>query len=260
MKRTGALALTMLIAACGGSGPDSGRADRPGNAAGLATAGDTRETAATLALAASGPGNCSARWDGQPATPQQVLDRSAAAVEQAISRAGGIANLTGEGLPALAVTAPANLAFACADSFLAPVRRSGIATLLLSVEGTREAALADFTLSDIGAPPPSVVLAIGTGGRVTWNGEAVTADALSERVRQFTGAGAAEMETPAGELEVRPSREATFGQVHAVVRAVREGRIRAALLLPSVAPNRTPPPPAAPPPPPAPANQAAPRP
>ncbi|HYD14497.1 MAG TPA: hypothetical protein VEC11_16745 [Allosphingosinicella sp.] len=259
MKRTGALALAMLIAACN-SGSDSGRAGRPGNGAGLAAEGDAHDTAATLALAASGPGNCSARWDGQPATTQQVLDRSAAAVGQAIDRAGGIANLTEETLPALAVTAPADLAFACADSFLAPVRRAGVATLLLSVEGGPEAALADFTLSDIGAPPPSVVLAIGAGGRLTWNGEAVALGALAERVRQLSGAGAAEMEAPAGELEIRPAREATFGQVHAALRAVREGRIRAALLLPSVPPNRLPAPTAAPPPPPAPANQAAPRP
>ena len=239
MMRTGALALAMLLAACdGGSGAGSGPAGRPGSGAGSASAGDVRETVATLALAAGGPGNCSARWDGQPATPQQVLDRSIAAVGQAIERAGSIANLTAETVPAVAVTAPASLAFSCVDSFLAQVRRSGVATLLLSVDGSGEAALADFTLSDIGAPPPSVVLAVGGGGRLTWNGEAVSSDAIEERVRELSGPAAAEMETPAGELEVRPAREATYGQVHDVLRAVRSARIRAALLLPSVPPNR----------------------
>lgn len=238
MKLTGALALLVLIAACNSDGPDSGRADRPANGADLAWAGDMHDTAGTIVLAASGPGNCSARWDGQPATPQQVLDRSAALVEQAINRAGGIANLTSETFPAVAVTAPAALPFACVDSFLASVRRAGVPTVLLNVEGEREGALADFTLSDIGAPPPSVVLAIGGGGRLAWNNEAVTLDALRERVRTLSGAGAAEMETPPGELELRPAREATFGQVHAVLRAVRDGRIRAAFLLPSVRPNR----------------------
>lgn len=261
MLRTGALVLAMLIAACSGSGTESGRADRPGNGAGLAASGDTHDTVATLALAAGGPGNCAARWDGQPATQQQVLDRSAAAVGRAIDRAGGIANLTGETLPALAVTAPADLPFACADSFLAPVRRAGVVTLLLNVDGGQEAALADFTLSDIGAPPPTIVLAVGAGGRLTWNGEAVALDALPERVRLHSSAGAAEMEAPAGEIEVRPTREATFGQVHGVLRAVRAGRIRPALLLPSVSPNRQPAPRAAPPPvpaaPPSPGNEAA---
>ena len=204
--RTGALALAMLLAACdGGSGAGSGPAGRPGSGAGSASAGDVRETVATLALAAGGPGNCSARWDGQPATPQQVLDRSIAAVGQAIERAGSIANLTAETVPAVAVTAPASLAFSCVDSFLAQVRRSGVATLLLSVDG---------------------------------NGEAVSSDAIEERVRELSGPAAAEMETPAGELEVRPAREATYGQVHDVLRAVRSARIRAALLLPSVSPNR----------------------
>jgi hypothetical protein len=252
--RTGALALLMLIAACGQDGPAPTEAGA-GNAPGMAASGDQQATAATLTLAATGPGpgDCSARWDNRPATPQQVLERSGTIVERAIETAGGISNLTGESLPAIAVVAPAGLAFACADTYLGAIRRAGVPMVLLTVEGEPDAALADFALSDIGAPPPTVVLAVGRGGRMTWNNEALGLDAMPERLRQLGGGTPLAVEAPPGELELRPAREATFGQVHAALRAIRAGRFRAALLLPSVEPTRPPAPApvAAPPPPPA---------
>ncbi len=265
--RTGALALLMLIAACGEGGPEPNETGA-GDGAGVAAPGDRQATAATVTLAGTGPGpgGCSARWDNQPATPQQVLERSGTVVERAIERVGGIANLTGETLPALAVVAPAGLAFACADTYLGAIRRAGVPIVLLTVEGEPDAALADFALSDIGAPPPTVVLAVGRGGRMTWNNEALGLDAMPERLRQLGGGTSLEVEAPPGELELRPAREATFGQVHAALRAIRAGRFRAALLLPSVEPARPPAPVAARPPPPAvaarpaPGNEAAPRP
>jgi hypothetical protein len=73
-------------------------------------------------------------------------------------------------------------------------------------------------------------------------------------MRRLGGGGATEIEAPPGELELRPAREATVGQVHAVLRAIRENHVRAALLLPSVQPSRPP----APAPAPAAGNQAAP--
>ena len=258
--RTGALALLLFLAACGGSGDESNGAAAAGN---FAAPGDQRETAATLTLAASGQGNCSARWEDQPATPAQVLERSSALIEAAIQRAGGVAALTEANTPAVAVIAPAGLGFACADSYLVQVRRSGVPTVLLIVEGQPdEAALADFALSDIALPAPTVVLVTGAGGRLTWNGEPVGRDAIPERVRQLGGGGATEVDVPAGELELRPAREATFGQVHQALRIVRAGHVRAALLLPSVPPGpRAPPAPPRPGPPTElepPANQAAP--
>jgi hypothetical protein len=78
-------------------------------------------------------------------------------------------------------------------------------------------------------------------------------------MHQLGGGGATEIEAPAGELELRPAREATFGQVHEVLRAVRAGYVRAALLLPSVPPAPVrPAPPPPPPPPPEPGNGATP--
>lgn len=258
--RTGALTLLLFLAACAGSGDDGNDAASSGN---YVAPGDQRDSAATLTLAASGQGGCSARWDDQPATPAQVLDRSAALIEAAIQRAGGVAALTEANTPVIEVAAPATLSFACADSYLLPVRRSGVPTVLLMVEGqAQEAALADFALSDIALPAPSVVLVAGAGGRLTWNGEPVGLEAIPERLRQFGGGGATEIEVPAGELELRPAREATFGQVHQALRIVRAGHVRAALLLPSVPPGPRPPPaPARTGPPPeadAPANRAAP--
>jgi biopolymer transport protein ExbD len=254
MMRTGTFALLLLLAACGGSGGGNQAGDSGNAAAPSAAVGEQRDAAATVTLAAAGPGGCSARWDGQPATPQQVLDRSSALVGQAIETAGGVSNLTEETIPTVAVVAPANLGFGCADTFLSAIRRAGVPSVLLKPEGGAEAALADFTLSDIGAPPPSVVLALGAGGRLTWNNEAISVDDIAERMRQ-RGAAATDIEAPPGELELRPAREASFGRVHEVLSAVRAGHMRAALLLPSVQPSR---PPAPIPAPPAPAdNQAA---
>jgi len=263
--RTGVLALVLLATACNRSDGGNG-AGAAGNTAAPTFAGDAREAAATLALAASGPGGCSARWDGQPVTPQQVLERSSALIERAIQQQGSVANLTEETLPAVAITAPASLGFACVDTYLAGIRRTGVQSVLLALDGGREAALADFTLSDIGAPPPSVVIALGGGGRLTWNGEAIALDAIPDRLRRLSGDGAAAIEAPPGELELRPAREATFGQLHAALGTVRAGHVRAALLLPSVQPSRPLPPvtPVAPPPTPLPPppdiNQTAPRP
>lgn len=246
MMRIGALALMLLVTACGQGGGGDGTGAN-GNGADASFRGDTRDVAATLALAGSGPGGCSARWNSQPATPQQVLERSSALVEQAIQQQGGVANLTDETLPAVSVTAPPSLGFACVDTYLSAVRRSGVATVLLAPDGGVPA-LADFTLSDIGAPPPSIVLGVAAGGRLSWNQEAITLAALPDHVRRLSGGdeAQAEMGTPAemvtarGELELRPTREANFGQLHAVLSAVRAGNIRAALLLPSVQPSRPP--------------------
>lgn len=244
MMRTGALALLLLVTACGRSGGDANETGASGNlAVSLSAPGDQRDTAATVTLAASGPGGCSARWEGQPATPQQVLERSSALLDQAIQRAGGVAGLTDANTPVIAVAAPATLGFACADTFLSAIHRPGVPTVLLMIESSpQEAALADFTLTDIAVPAPSVVLVAGAGGRLTWNGEAIGLDALPERLRRLGPADAAAIEVPAGELELRPAREATFGQTHQVLRAVRAGHIRAALLLPSVPPPSRPPP------------------
>lgn len=245
MMRTGALVLLLLMAACGQQSGDANRTGASGNLTGSPAAPvDTREAAATVTLAASGPGGCSARWDGQPVTVPQVLERSSALIERAIADVGEVTNLTEETTPVVAVAAPAGLGFACADTFLAAIRRAGVPGVLLRPEGGQEAALADFSLSDIAAPPPTVVIAIGGGGRLTWNGQAIGLEAIPGRVRQLGGDGTIEVEAPPGELELRPAREASFGQVHAVLRAVRERHVRAALLLPSVTPVARPPAPA----------------
>jgi hypothetical protein len=255
--RTGALALLLLMTGCGQ--PQGG--DPAGNESPLLINADLPETAATVTIAASGPGNCSARWDGQPVNAAQLLQRSAGVVEQALNAAGGIANLTEETIPAINVEAPAALSFACADTVLGAIRRGGVPSVLLKPEGGREPALADFTLSEINAPPPTVAIAVGAGGRLSWNREVVSLDALTERMRQMGGGGASDIEAPPGEVELRPAREATFGQVHEALLRIRQGHVRAALLLPSVEPSPRAPLPVRPGPPPeadAPSNQAAP--
>lgn len=256
MRRGAPAYLLLLMASCGQ--PESVEPARDGSPL-LIDAG-LPETAATVTIASSGPGNCTARWDNQPVTTAQLLQRSAGVVEQALNAAGGIANLTAETIPAIAVEAPAALGFACADTILDAIRRAGVPSVLLKPAGGREQAQADFTLSEINAPPPTVAITIGAGGRLGWNRETITLDALTERTRQLGGGGASDIEAPPGELELRPAREANFGQVHEALLRIRQGHVRAALLLPSV-PNARPPLPvrAGPPPEAAePGNQAAP--
>lgn len=254
--RRGALALLLLATGCGQSGGDGNGSGATNVMGRLDALSESRDAAATLALSASGTGNCSARWDGQPATVQQVLERSSALIERALGQGGAATNMTVEALPTVSVTAPASLGFACADSYLSQIRRAGVPTILLQPDGVAEPALADFSLTDIAAPPPTVVVALGGGGRMTWNNEAIGLDAIPDRLRQLGGGGATNIEAPAGELELRPAREASFGQVHAALRTIRAGRVRAALLLPSVQPSQTPRPAPARPAPPAPAPDA----
>lgn len=242
--RTVWLALLLCLAACGRGGADNEEAGAnavPGVEPGVP------EASATITLAGGG-GDCAARWDGQPATREQVTQRSVALLDRAISAAGSVANITEEQLPSVAVVAPAGLGFACADTFLAAVNRAGIPTVLLRVEGSQERPeAAAFTLTEI-AVAPSVVVAVGAGGRTTWNDEAVDTNQLAERARAMGGGPNEEAVRP-GELELRPVREASFGQVYEALRTIREGNVRAALLLPSVPPRpRATAPPAGPPP------------
>lgn len=255
MLRPGLLIPLLFLAACG-QPRDGNRADASGNRSQVLAEGDQLDVTATLVLAASGPAGCAASWDGRPTTPQQVRDRSVAAVERAIDSAGGVGNVTREALPAIAVEAPAGLGFACADTYLSAVRRAGVMTVLLRPSGERAAALADFTLSEIGVPP-SAILTVGRGGVLGWNGEPVTLDAIAEHARPLGPEGETAVEAPPGALELRPTREAKFGEVYRALRAVRQGHVRAALLLPSV-PPAAPVPAAGPAPLPAPVNQAAP--
>jgi biopolymer transport protein ExbD len=247
--RTGAIVLALLLAGCGG--PD-GAGDAAGGGANAAVPRpDLPEAGSTLTLSAAGTGGCSARWDGAAVTREQLLERAAAAIDRAVAAVGGVQNVSAEAIPVVRVEAPADLSFACVDAMLAAVQRAGFPRLILAPAGGAEPELTSFPLTEIGPPPPAVVVRIGAGGRMTWNNEAVDAAGLTERARRMGGLD--DRLAAPGEVEIRPAREASFGAVHAAVAAIRQGNVQATLLPPSVEPRPRPPIPADPAPAPAPA-------
>lgn len=244
--RTGAIGLALLLAACGS--PDGDDAGDPGGNAANSTASRAAlpDAGATLTLSAEGPERCAAKWDGVAVTRAQVLERAAAVIERAIMPAEGGQNVSVgvDAIPLLRVEAPAGMSFACVDAMLASVQRAGFPRLILAPAGGAEPELVSFPLTDIGGPAPTVVLRVGAGGRMTWNGQAVDAAGLAEQAGRMGGLAGTPL--PPGELEIRPAREASFGAVHAAVAAAREGNVLATLLPPSVEARPTPPGPAAP--------------
>jgi hypothetical protein len=246
--RTGAIGLALLLAACGSPGdgddPDGTTVNSASSRAALPDAG------ATLALSAEGAERCAAKWDGVAVTRAQVLERATAVIERAIMPAGSGDNVSVgvDAIPVLRVEAPAGMSFTCVDAMLASVQRAGFPKVILAPAGGGEAELASFPLTDIGGPPPTVIVRVGAGGRMTWNGEAVDAAGLTERASRMGGLAGTPL--PPGELEIRPARDASFGAVHAAVSAAREGNVLATLLPPSVDARPAPPRPAVPSPPP----------
>ena len=228
----------LLLAGCGGPGETNGAAgprESTNAAAAAAPLPILPEVGATLALSAAGADRCSAKWNGEAVTRAQLLDRAAAAIERAIAAVGGIENISAETIPVVRVEAPADMGFACVDTMLAAVQRAGFPRVILAPIDESEAALASFPLTEIGPPPPAAIVRIGAGGRMTWNQEAVDLARLTERARAIGGVDMPP--APPGELEIRPALEASFGSVHAAVRAARQGNVQATLLPPSVAPR-----------------------
>ncbi|HYI47011.1 MAG TPA: hypothetical protein VEX35_00965 [Allosphingosinicella sp.] len=254
--RTGAVALLLLVASCG-QGDRANQANQAEAIPDLSRpqSGARAAPTVTIAIAATGPGGCAASWDGQPVTPEQIRERGYALVRQAVDAAGGARNLTEDTIPVLDVEAPADLSFACADTILASIERTGMSSVRLKPAGGRAPVLVDFPL-DMGPPPPvPMVLGIGAGGQVTWNNDPIDAAALAARLG-YHGSTAppdpVEGEPPPGGMELRVTREATFGQVYELLRTTRRYHLRPFLYLPSAEAGAGQP--AAPPPPPQPSR------
>lgn len=251
--------LLLLLASCGRGGPASSDIPAPGNDMGQAT----RDPAGpNIVIAATGPGNCSASWDGQPATPAQVTERSRALIEQAIARVGGVANMTEEVMPVANVRAPADMTMTCVETVLVALNRSGMASARLGPASGEGLALMDFPL-DTGSPPPPLpmVMGLGAGGQVTWNNDPLDTAGLNARLGQMGSLEAPDpMEggPPPGVFELQVAREATVGQLYGLLRTIGRYHIRPMVYLPSAAPAQDGPPMAvspplsAPPPPPVP--------
>lgn len=216
---------------------------------------DSRQSAAavpTIAIAATGPEACAASWDGSPVSPQQITERSVGLLERAIAAAGGPQGVTESSIPTPNVEAPAGLSMACAETILFALQRAGMIGVRLRPARDRASVLADFPV-EMNLPPPPIpmVLGLGAGGQTTWNNEPIDAAGLAERLRYHGSAtppGQGE-EPPPGGMELRVTREATFGQLYELLRTTQRYHLRPFLYLPSAeaAPPGAAPLPAAPP-------------
>lgn len=246
-------ALLLLMASCGRGGPASNDIPAPGNDMGRQA--EQGPAGPTVVIAATGPGNCAASWDGQPATAAQVTERSRALLEQAIAAAGGARNLTEEAVPVAIVEAPADMNMACAETILFALQRSGMVSVRLRPAGG-QAVLMDFPLNtDLPPPPIPMVLGLGAGGQATWNGAPLDDAGLAAQLGRIGGTEAPDpMEgpPPPGGLELRVSREATVGQLHALLLKTGRYHVRPSVYLPSAEAGPSGAQVAAPPPPPAP--------
>lgn len=224
---------------------------------------DTGRNAAapTVTIATTGPGGCAASWDGSPVSPAEITERSVALLQRTIEAAGGPQGMTEDSFPIPDVEAPADLGMTCADTILFALQRSGMTGVRLRPGPGQASVLADFPI-DMNAPPPPIpmVLGLGAGGRITWNDAPLDAAGLEQRLGQQGGTELpAASETPApvvqappGGIELRVTREATFGQLYQLLRATQRYQLRPVLYLPSAQIEPTgaaPPSPVIPPPP-----------
>jgi hypothetical protein len=227
-------ALLLLIASCGQGDRGTNQVSRSGNIAGR---GPGEALGANIVIAATGPGGCSASWDGQAVTPAQITERGTAVLERAIGAIGGPQNMTEHNLPVPNVEAPADLSIACADTILFALQSAGMFSVSLRPTGGQAPVLMDFPLDTHSPPPPvPMVLGIGAGGQVTWNGDPLDDAGLAARLGEHgstTPSEPGEMEAPPGGLELRVRREANFGQLYELLRTARRYHLRPFVYLPS---------------------------
>ncbi len=248
--RTTALALLLLTASCGRGDQATNDFPAPAN---QAAQGPGAEAPPAITIAESGPGGCSASWNGQSVTPAQITERSVALLERAIAAVGGPANATETTFPTPDVEAPAELGIACADTILFALQRAGMVSVRLKPAGGQAPVLMDFPLNtDLPPPPVPMVLGLGAGGRITWNDDPLDAAGLAAQLGRIGSTGAPdpiEGGPPPGGLELRVAREATFGQLHELLRTTSRYNLRPFVYLPSAeaAPPGPPPPPPVPP-------------
>jgi hypothetical protein len=249
-------ALLLLMASCGQGdrGPNQSFGDR-----GPPRTSDSPVPAPTIVIAATGPGGCSASWDGQAVTPAQITERSVALLDRAFAAIGGRQNITLDNLPVPNVEAPAESSVACVDPILFAFQRAGVITVTLKPVGGQAPVLMDFPLETNSPPPPiPTVLGIGAGGQVTWNSDPLDAAGLAAQLTRIGGssgpADAMEEGPPPGYPELRAQPEASFGQLYALLQTTQRYHLRPGVYLPSAGAGPSPvalpaPPPGAPPPP-----------
>jgi hypothetical protein len=232
------IALAALTASCGPIGF--------GNASGNETAA-AREGPAVSATLANGA--CTLRWDGAAVDADEITRRSMAVMERAIADAGGIARMTEDTIPVARFEATPDTPYACFGPALMALKAGALSIVELPApHGVGGAGRpAQLALGNLVGDPPQVTLALGAGGRLSWNDEPIELAALRSRVRGgggrmtpfgesrpmeepppgLPGASAVpepvEERPPPGTFALAPAPDLSFAEFLAVVQAVFEG-------------------------------------
>lgn len=239
MRFTSALGL-MLAGLAAGCAPGGGNAS--GNEANAVSA-------PTVSAALAG-GACVLRWDGELANAEAITRRGVAVLERAIAAVGGIANITEENMPVARFEATPDTPYSCFGPALMALKASGFAMAELPApqHGVGGAGRpAQLGLVNLDETPPGVTLALGAGGRISWNDEPMELAALRSRVSGGGGrvtqfgetrpreepapgppgaSGVPEMveeRPPPGAFALAPEPDLSFAEFLAVVQAVFEG-------------------------------------
>lgn len=167
------LLLFALLSACA-PGAGNAAANGPDGLAG-----------ATVSVASRGS-DCYFRWNGAPATGEQIFQRGRVLLEDAIQRMGGTDYLTGENIPFLRLEAAPETPWSCIAPALFAMQRAGYASVALRLAGAapQPDQIAQFTLMPQEPDGrPSVVVEVDADGGLTWNRAAIDRGTLGARAR-----------------------------------------------------------------------------
>ena len=204
------IVVTLLAASCSPSGA--------GNESSASPAASER----TLVLTAtsSAAGQCSYLWNGEAVTEQGILDKSVAAIGQAIDDAGGIDKLTDEVMPLVSLAAAAEVPYACTGPALRQLGRAGSINVALKPAGASGHRVK--LLIEPGSTGPFAIIRVNKDG-MSWDDRPIDQAGLRERVRSES------QNRPPVELIVAPDADSTFLPLREALVAVKQGGMEAVL-------------------------------
>lgn len=214
----------------------------------------------TLVLTAGAGGTCTATWDGEAVTPETLRDRSFAVLERAVATAGGPGRIQEQQIPIPRVVAAPALPWPCVAPWIDVVAQSGfLGVHLAAVPDEISPPFLSFPVPGLPPPPiPAPVVTVGAEGRFVWDGAAVDAAGLRQRLG---GGDPLDAPPPSATVPVEapppvlaapagvsfvPGNDATVGSVREALLILRDARVEANLDPgPEAAAGAAPPPPPA---------------
>ena len=208
------LAIVLALALCAGCSKPFGNGVNSNTATGSQSGGAAADAVVTVGAAGGNP--CAVTWNGAVVPLEELSNRSFALFEQAIERAGGIANLQPEQLPKVRFEATPTLTFACVGPAIAALQQGGVPEIMLKPAGAVNQPVSVHTsLTSSGAQPANIFIEVAPGGRLAWNGEATDLASVRSRIREFEGD-----QGPPGRLAVMVAPDVTFDAAFALLETV----------------------------------------